>query len=138
MSASVSRAPSSSSTTRMFTLWFGTAGAASSANSFRSSRGNMGEIAPQGDRYTLIIHDTHREVYRHACRVDTAGALVLNWSSSGGGTMGAAQEPSSHRTRHTEFEARLRELMQPYARRVEYGNLRSQPSEWETPDGHKI
>src|SRR5436190_17083762 len=52
--------------------------------------------------------------------------------------MGAAQDPSSYQRRHSEFEARLRELMQPYARRIEYGNLRSQPSEWETPDGHKI
>src|SRR5437764_10913279 len=52
--------------------------------------------------------------------------------------MEAAREPSSYQTRQSEFEARLRELMQPYARRIEYGNLRSQPSDWETPDGHKI
>src|SRR5438874_9725137 len=52
--------------------------------------------------------------------------------------MAAAQGQSSYHERHQQFEARLRELMQPYQHRIEYGNLRSQPSDWETADGRKI
>ena len=52
--------------------------------------------------------------------------------------MAAAQEQSNYRERHHQFEARLRELLQPYQHRIEYGNLRSQPSDWETPDGRRI
>lgn len=52
--------------------------------------------------------------------------------------MGVAEEESQHQERYQEFEARLRELMLPFARRIEYGNLRSQPSEWQSADGGKI
>src|SRR5262249_38208552 len=52
--------------------------------------------------------------------------------------MATAQGQENLQERYRHFEARLRELLQPYARRIEYGNLRSQPSEWESPDAHKI
>src|SRR5207247_233646 len=63
---------------------------------------------------------------------------VLNWKASGGTEcMAVAPEQSSHQERYTEFQTRLRELLQPYAHRVEYGNLRSHTSDWETPEGLK-
>jgi hypothetical protein len=36
------------------------------------------------------------------------------------------------------FMTGLREMISPYAGKVEYGNLRSQASDWETGDGHRI
>jgi hypothetical protein len=52
--------------------------------------------------------------------------------------MAATQEESQNHELYDQFEARLRELLAPYARRIEYGNLRSHSSEWEAPDGTKI
>src|SRR5713226_5323182 len=39
---------------------------------------------------------------------------------------------------YDEFMAGLRELISPFARKVEYGNLRSQASDWDTGDGPRI
>jgi hypothetical protein len=52
--------------------------------------------------------------------------------------MAAAQEQLSNEERYNDFQARLRELLMPYAHRIEYGNLRSQPSECASSDGSKI
>jgi hypothetical protein len=52
--------------------------------------------------------------------------------------MAVAQEDPHHQERYHQFETRLRELLLPFARRIEYGNLRSQPSEWQTAEGGKI
>ena len=39
---------------------------------------------------------------------------------------------------YDEFMAGLRELIAPYAGKVEYGNLRSQASDWDTGEGPRI
>ena len=36
------------------------------------------------------------------------------------------------------FMAGLRQLIAPYAGKVDYGNLRAQTSDWDTGDGHRI
>src|SRR6266567_9172116 len=39
---------------------------------------------------------------------------------------------------YDRFMAGLRELISPYAGKVEYGNLRAQASDWDTSDGPRI
>lgn len=39
---------------------------------------------------------------------------------------------------YDEFMARLREMISPYAGKVEYGNLRSQASDWDTGEGPRL
>src|SRR5438132_1763038 len=39
---------------------------------------------------------------------------------------------------YDRFMAGLQELISPYAGKVEYGNLRSQASDWDTGDGTRI
>src|SRR6266700_4015669 len=39
---------------------------------------------------------------------------------------------------YDEFMAGLRETISPYAGKVEYGNLRSQASDWDTGEGPRI
>jgi hypothetical protein len=46
--------------------------------------------------------------------------------------------PLQSQSVYDEFMAGLRELISPYAGKVEYGNLRAQTSDWDTGEGPRI
>src|SRR5258708_25248580 len=59
---------------------------------------------------------------------------MLRCSSGEGWTAMSLQSQAVY----DEFMAGLREMISPYAGKVEYGNLRSQASDWDTGEGPRI
>src|SRR5439155_3958667 len=51
---------------------------------------------------------------------------------------GCAAMPLQSQAAYDELMAGLRELISPYAGKVEYGNLRAQSSDWDTGEGARI